>query len=179
VTTGFAGTLNTSVISTNERKLSVTLMKEGKAELLQQVKGITTRQFNFKTSPTQASLKELVFHITAFENETWNLLESAMKAPSNPSKRRIIRLSDVEVMNLPCPGIYPIKNPPFQTAKEAIEVFRITRMEHIRYMKETTEDMRNHVIEMPFGWIDAYQLSLMMAAHSKRHSREISEKKEF
>lgn len=173
VITGFAGTLNTSSISTNERKLSVSLMKEGKTELVQTVKGLTSRQFQIKVSPSQKSVKEIIFHITAFENDSWNILVSAMKSPSNHWKRRQIRLTDMQVMNFPCTEIIHPKTTPYTTAKEAIEVFKITRMEHIKYLKETTEDLRNHVIQMPFGWIDAYQLSLLIGAHSLQHSREI------
>ena len=48
-------------------------------------------------------------------------------------------------------------------------------MDHIQYLKTTTEDLRNHVVQLPFGYIDSYQLCLMIAAHSNRHTQQLRE----
>jgi hypothetical protein len=42
-------------------------------------------------------------------------------------------------------------------------------------MDNTQEDMRNHVINFPLGMMDAYQLVLLMSAHTNRHTQQIKE----
>ncbi|HEY0769759.1 MAG TPA: DinB family protein, partial [Sphingobacteriaceae bacterium] len=49
------------------------------------------------------------------------------------------------------------------------------RDDHINYVKTTTDDLRNHYVDLPFGKLDAYQIILFMAAHSKRHTDQIDE----
>ena len=44
-------------------------------------------------------------------------------------------------------------------------------------MKTTTEDMRNHVAQMPMGSLIAYQLYIFIAAHSDRHTQQMNEVK--
>jgi hypothetical protein len=41
----------------------------------------------------------------------------------------------------------------------------------------TDEDLRMHVGKMPFGKIDAYQMVLMIAAHTNRHTQQLNEVK--
>jgi len=73
------------------------------------------------------------------------------------------------------PEPFQPKNIKYQSLEEAIADFKTNRMTHIRYMKTSTEDLRNHVVQMPFGWIDCYQLYLMIAAHSNRHTQQMQE----
>jgi len=56
-----------------------------------------------------------------------------------------------------------------------MESFATDRANHIKYIKGTTEDLRNHVIQMPFGWIDAYQLCLMISSGTDRYMEQIEQ----
>jgi hypothetical protein len=67
---------------------------------------------------------------------------------------------------------------PYKTVEEALEAFKTERANHIKYIKGTTEDLRNHVVQMSFGWIDCYQLCLVIACNSDRHMQQIQELKE-
>jgi hypothetical protein len=42
-------------------------------------------------------------------------------------------------------------------------------------MKTTTEDLHNHLVHLPKGWVNCYQLYLMIAEHSNRHLQQIEE----
>ena len=185
VMTGMAGTLNTSSISKKERKFSVNLMKDSKSEVLQAVKGLSDEQLNYKPSAEQWSIKEIIYHVTVTEKNLWEMLEGVMKSPANAEKRSEIKMSDQELIDrissrekkVKTSETLEPKNSPYASMREALEIFKISRLDHIRYMRETTEDLRNHVIQMPFGWIDAYQLTLLTAAHSIRHKKQIDELK--
>ncbi len=64
-----------------------------------------------------------------------------------------------------------------KTTDEAMDSFKENRMRLIKYVKTTTDDVRNHVAKMPFGSIDVYQVFLMISSHTARHTQQIEEVK--
>ena len=185
VITGLAGTLNTSSISKKERKYAITLMKDTKADAISSVKGLSEAQLNFKAAPDHWSAKECIYHIAISEKNLWDMLDATMKTPSNAEKRSEIKMTDEKLVQIiedrsnkvKTNERFEPKNTPYKSLDEALDAFKTLRVAHIKYMKSTTEDLRNHVVQMPFGWIDCYQLCLMMAAHVNRHTQQINEVK--
>jgi hypothetical protein len=185
VITGLAGTINNTSISKPERKVAINLLKETRSEVLKSVKGLSAAQLDFKASPDKWSIKECMYHIAISEKNLWGLLEMTMKQPANPEKRSEIKMTDeqliqrIEDRSTKVKTMEPFepKNTPYKSLDEAVTAFKDLRADHIKYMKSTTEDLRNHVVQMPFGMIDCYQLCLMMAAHGNRHRQQMDEVK--
>lgn len=185
VVTGFAGTVSDNTISKSERKFAAGLMKETYKDAVKSVKGLSETQLNFKVTPEKWSVKECLYHIAGAEKLLWSLFEGSMKGAANPEKRSEIKVTDEQIVKMvedrsqkaQAPEPIQPKNTGFASLDAALENFKATRMEHIKYIKTSTEDMRNHVVQMPFGWIDCYQLYLMIAAHSNRHTQQINEVK--
>jgi len=185
VITGLAGTLKDSIISQKERKSAISLMKDTKSDVIKSVKGLSDAQINFKRSPDRWSVKECVYHIAIAEKNLWDLLEGSMKASANPEKRSEIKLTDEQLIKIMEDRSTKVKtvssfepqNTPYKSLHEALNDFKERRADHIKYLKSTTEDLRNHVVQMPFGSIDCYQLSLMIASHSNRHIQQLNEVK--
>jgi nucleoid-associated protein YejK len=113
------------------------------------------------------------------------MMEGALKGPATPDKRSEVKMTDEQVVaalesrenKVKTFAPFEPKNTPFKTLDEAITSFKDLRAEHIKYMKTTTEDLRNHMVQMPFGTLDCYQLCLMMTAHTERHRKQIEEVK--
>ena len=185
VITGLAGTINDFSLSKQERKSAISLMKETKADVLKSVKGLSEAQLNFKAAPDKWSVKECMYHIAVSEKNLWDMMEASMKTQGNPEKRSEIKMTDEQLIKMMEDRSFKVKtnknfepiNAPYTSIDEALETFKSRRMDNIKYMKSTTEDMRNHVVQMPFGWLDCYQLCLMMASHSNRHTQQINEVK--
>lgn len=185
VTTGFAGTVSENTISKAQRKYAAGLMKDTYKDALKSVKGLSDAQLSFKAAPDKWSVKDCMYHIAGAEKLLWTMFEGSMKAAANPEKRAEIKVTDEQVVKMvedrtnkaQAPEPIQPKNTGFSNIADAIADFNATRMEHIKYIKNTTEDLRNHVVQMPFGWIDCYQLYLMIAAHSNRHTQQINEVK--
>lgn len=158
-------------------------MKDGRTELSKAVSSLSDAQLNFKLSSDSWSIKQHIYNIAASEKNSWNMLAIIMKTAPNPEKRALITLSDDQLIalvkdpssNILASEFTDTKNGSFKSANEALESFKQQRTDHIKYMKLSTEDLRDHVVQMPFGWIDCYQLCLMIAAHSNRHITEIKE----
>lgn len=185
VITGLAGTINENPVSKSERKYAIGLMKETYKDAVKTAKDLSETQLNFKASENRWSVKECMYHIAATEKSLWNMLENAMKAPANPEKRSEIKVTDEKVVEMikdrsfkaQAPEPVQPKNTGYKTLEEALVDFKNHRTNHIKYMKYTTEDLRNHVIQLPFGWIDGYQFYLFIAAHSNRHTQQMDEVK--
>jgi hypothetical protein len=183
VITGLAGTINDTAISGKERKTAAVLMKETKADLFKSVKHLSAVQLDYKTSAESWSVKECVYHIATTEKTLGKLLEMSMKGPANPEKRALIKLSDEEFIKriesrekkVKTSEALEPKNASYKSLEEALADFKLQRTAHIKYVRTTTEDLRNHVVEMPFGAIDCYQLTLMFGAHTERHIQQLKE----
>jgi hypothetical protein len=185
VITGLAGTITSTSITSKERKFAANHLKDTKTDLLKTVKGLSQAQLDFKAAPDRWSIKECTYHIAIAEKNIWQMLETALKQPANPEKRSEIKLTDEQVIKMTedrskkvkTTEPFEPKNTPYKTIDEALESFKSARADHIKYIKNTTEDLRNHVVQMPFGWIDCYQVCLLMSAHSNRHTQQIEEVK--
>jgi phosphopantetheinyl transferase (holo-ACP synthase) len=186
VITGLAGTLNDTALTGKERKTSMNLLKESKSDLYKSVKGLTEAQLNYKTAADRWSVKECVYHIAGTEKMLGKLLDATMKAPANPEKRAEIKVTDDQFVKMIESRDKKIKtsemlepqNLGYTSIDHALDDFKTERTAHIKYVKVTTEDLRNHVAQLPFGWIDCYQLTLMLGAHSVRHTKQIKEVKD-
>lgn len=185
VVTGLAGTINDSSLSKKERKYAVSMMKDTKDAAIRSVKGLSEAQLDYRATPEKWSVKECMYHIAGAEKLLWSAFENSMKGPANPEKRSEIKVTDEQFVKMiqdrsskfQAPEPIQPKNTKYASLDEAMEDFKKHRGDHIKYLKSSTEDMRNHVVQMPFGWIDCYQLCLMIAAHSNRHTQQIDEVK--
>ncbi len=185
VITGLAGTIKDNSISKKERKHALGMLKDTKDDAVQSCKNLSEAQLNFKAAPEKWSVKECMYHIAGAEKLLWTMFEGTMKSPGNPEKRSEIKVTDEQVVKMiqdrsfkaQAPEPIQPKNTGYNSLNEALEDFKKTRADHIRYLRTSTEDLRNHVFQMPFGHIDGYQFLLFMAAHSNRHTQQMNEVK--
>jgi hypothetical protein len=185
VITGSAGTIVNNSISKADRKYALNLMKESHKDVMKATKGLSEAQLDFKAAPDRWSVKECVFHIAASEKMLWGMFENAMKAAPNPEKRTEIKVKDEELVMMlkdrskknQAPEPIQPKNTGYKNIEEALADFKDTRTAHIRYMRTSTEDMRNRVVQLSTGWMDCYQLYLLIGAHSQRHTMQLNEVK--
>lgn len=183
VITGLAGTLSNPALNKEERKYALTQLKDTKATFIKSVKGLSEAQLNFKSAPDRWSIKECVFHIAMTETALTKMFDATMQTQANPEKRADIKMTDEDIIKkftdrtnkLTAPEILKPEKSSWKTADEALAAFKEIRQNKLKYVKTTTEDLRNHVFQMPFGSIDGYQMILFMAAHSNRHTQQINE----
>jgi hypothetical protein len=184
VITGLAGTISSS-ISGKERKYALSLMKDTRADVLRSIKGLSEAQLNFKPAPDRWSVKECMYHIAVSENDLWQRMEDAMKSSAGPEEKAAGNITDEQLVKMmedrsrkakTSAPLEPV-NAPYHSMEEAVNDFKEKRNEHIKYLRATTEDLRNHFVKMPFGTLDCYQVLLMIASHSNRHMQQIEEVK--
>jgi len=185
VFSGLAGTPTDDALSKKERKFSADLMKNTKTDLQNAIKSLSQAQLDYKPASDRWSVKECVYHIAVSEKNLWVMLEKSMKEPATPEKKKDLKVTDEQVVKMiedrtnkvkTFPAFEP-QNTGYKSLDDAINDFKVNRTAHIKYIKATSEDMRNHFVQMPFGLLDCYQLSLMIASHTNRHTQQLNEVK--
>ncbi|HET6993577.1 MAG TPA: hypothetical protein VFI06_01285, partial [Chitinophagaceae bacterium] len=63
----------------------------------------------------------------------------------------------------------------WKDADDAISKFSLLQNEHIKYIRTSTEDLRNHVIKTSAGWIDCYQYFLLLADQNSYFAERINQ----
>ena len=179
----WAYSVKESGISKKEKKAAISYLEETRDDLQATINGLSEDQFNFKPAADRWSVKECLQHIAASEVAIWQMCEGALKAAPNPEKRSEIKVTDEQLMkmisdrSIKRQTIDPLKpeNSPYVTALDASNAFKASREKLIKYVKNSKDDMRNHVAQTPLGAIDAYQIVLFIGAHSNRHTQQIAE----
>lgn len=175
-----------ATLSKEERKFVVHHLKQTQKELLKSVKGLSEAQLNFKATPEKWSVKECMQHLALAEAGLWMWVDGTLKTPANPDKRTDIKMTDDDVLNgvsnrgnkAQAPENFQPKNARWATMEETVSAFKTERGKLISYIKNTTDDMRNHVsTATPLGPVDAYQIVLLISAHTNRHMQQINEVK--
>jgi hypothetical protein len=183
VFSGLAGTPTDDVLSKKERKYAADHMKGTKASFQEAIKGLSEAQVNFKASADKWSIKECVYHIAVSEKTLWSMLEVSMKSAATPEKKKDLKFTDEDIIKRmenreeKRKTLLPLdpQNSGYDNFERAVNDFKVTRTAHIKYIKATSQDMRNHFVQMPFGMIDCYQLCLMISAHTNRHISQLNE----
>ncbi len=173
-------------LTKKEKKYAVDYLDQTRADLQNTVAGLSEDQFNFKPADDRWSIKECIQHIVLTETALWGMTDASLKAAANPDKRSEIKATDEDLVKRmtdrsnkvkTVEALYPEKATTIPTALSALSAFNEQRGKLIKYMKKTDDDMRNHVVQTPLGWLDSYQMVLFMAAHSNRHTQQIAEVK--
>jgi hypothetical protein len=185
VFSGLAGTPTDDVLSKKERKFAADQMKSSKAGLQDAIKGLSAAQLTYKVTVDKWSVQECVYHLAISEKALWARLEASMKAGPTPEKKKDLKVTDEQLIKMMEDRTNKMKtssplepqNTQYKSVDEAINDFKTTRAAHIKYIKATSEDLRNHFVQMSFGMLDCYQLCLMISSHTDRHVQQLNEVK--
>jgi hypothetical protein len=181
----FSFVLPGDTISKKERKDATDLLRDTHAAFLKSLEGLNNEQLNFKASDSTWSVDGNVKHLAVVEQTILGMVEDALKKPANPEKRTDIKVSDEQMIKnyenrtnkvKTLPSLEP-QNVSFSSTSEALASLKQNREKAIDFINTTKEDLRNHVIEYPFGSYDCYQSILILGSHMNRHTQQIEEVK--
>ncbi len=172
-----------AVIAKDDKQVLLDYFKETNKNLLQNVKGLSSEQLEFKAAPDKWSVAQCLEHIVLTEGYIFDMVEKLMEEPANPERREEIKITADDLIKGMTDRSQKAQAPEeiqpsdkYTNAKEALQALEEQRAKIKKYIKSNAvEDMRNHVTDSPFGPIDAYQFTLFIAAHSARHTLQIEE----
>jgi len=165
-----------------ERKYASNLLEETRKNLINKVSRLTPEQLNFKADPGSWSVAECVEHIAISENNIFGFAQMGLKEGADPSKRSEVKMTDEAIVRMITDRSNKVKTQEaflptgkFGSFEATLDEFKKKRDDNIRYINTTSDDLRNHYNDFPFGKTDTYQTILFMAAHTKRHTDQIAE----
>jgi hypothetical protein len=177
VITGLAGTLNNSSLSPKERKQAIALIKNSRKDVFNSIAGLSARQLRYRPSPKAASIIELIETMTIKEQQCSEQIRLCLSMPANSEIRLKIALTDEQLLSNDNYGFCKMEQredlTPLKDPAEAMRKFYALQNDHLKYIRTSTEDLRNHVIKTSSGWIDCYQYYLLLADQNSYFAQEI------
>jgi uncharacterized damage-inducible protein DinB len=168
---------------TQEEKdfLIIELMKS-RGEFLKSLEGLTVEQFKFKPADDKWSIAEVAEHLAKTEDLVANVMQRQILPMKPNATRRMGREEDLAVIRrvtdrsqkssapepvVPASGL-------FNDPKMVGPAFNERRNKTIQYVWITSDDLRARITPQN---MDGYQMLLMLAAHTTRHTAQIQEVK--
>ncbi len=168
-----------------ERDRAMSHLHATRKAFLDSVAGLSEAQWNFKAGPDRWSIAECAEHIAVSEEALFGLLQQTMKSPAAPEKKAeaqgkdeaILRMLPDRSVKAKAPeALQPTRRWPDHA--DLIAHFKQSRDRNIAYIQTTEDDLRSHFMNHPLlKAIDAYQIMLLLSAHSERHTLQINEVK--
>ncbi len=178
----FSFSTDTLKLSDEDRKLAVDHLIKTRDEMSKLLHGLTEEQLNFIPEEDTWSIAQCVEHVAISENMIFGMLQAALQTAADPSKRTDVKLSDEELLGIIESREKRVKTrEPFEPTDKfgsyeaTLNEFLTKRNQHISYVENTEDDLRNHYGELPFGTIDGLQIVLFMSGHTKRHTDQMKE----
>jgi hypothetical protein len=175
--------IKTTELTDAERKFAVDHLNQTRTDLINAVKGLSEAQLNFKPAPDRWSVLECVQHITLSSRGLFGFEQQTAKTPNDSAFKPTVTddqfITMVEDRSHKAQAPEPFKpvNSPYKTLDETLKVFNTGRDSVISYVQTTKDDLRSHIAVLPFAKIDAYQIVLMISAHTNRHTQQLNEVK--
>lgn len=169
-------------ITESERKYVLDFMQRTKERLINNVKGLTPAQLNFKPDSSSWSVAECVEHITAAESAIMSRVHEGIKGQVDSSARNKVtitteqllkRYSDRSDKRKSREELLPRSQ--FGSHEETLKEFLKQRDANVKFIKNVEQDLKNRVTTFAFGTVDLYQCILVVAAHSERHIMQLEE----
>lgn len=172
-------------ITPEEKKFALDYFQKTKDRFLNDVKGLSAAQLNFKADTSRWSIAECIEHIALAENLIWGWSQSMLKQPAAPEKRSEVKFTNEKLIAATTDRSSKFKAPEmlqpagkFPSTADALKAYTSRRDSTMMYISTTSDDLKNHFMVHPvFGTLDIYQGLLLIAAHSERHTLQIEEVK--
>ncbi len=175
-------TAGTVKLTDAERDMAVKKLTNSQKEMLNALDGLSDAQLNYKPDAETWSLAEITEHLAITENMIFGMVTESLKTPADPSRRGEVKMTDEQILGFIEDRSTKIKTQEpmeptgqFGDFESALEVFKDSREDHIDYIKDTDDDLRNHYAQFPFGTLDGLQVVLFMAGHTDRHVQQMHE----
>ena len=170
-------------LTPDERKSAVEFYLKTKTRLLNDLKGLSDAQLNWKADTSRWSIYQCTEHIALAETMIWQWIQMTEHQPATPEKRSEVKVTTDQLVAMTLDRSHKIQAPEmlkpetkFPSTQAALQAYTLRRDSTIDYIKLTQDDLKDHFITHPvFGTMDLYQALMALAAHSERHTMQIEE----
>jgi uncharacterized damage-inducible protein DinB len=175
--------LGPGTLSPDERKFAIDYYIRTRDKLLADVKGLSQNQLNWKADTSRWSVYQCTEHIALSERLFWQWIQMTEHQPAAPDKRSEDKVTADELIAGMTDRSHKFQAPEmlrpgsqFSGEEAALQAFVLRRDSTIEYIKATQDDLKDHFVNHPlFGTVDLYQVLILLAAHSARHTLQLEE----
>lgn len=167
-----------------DKQFLLDYFKETGDNLLKNIDGLNNHQMQFKAAEDRWSVSQCLEHIILTEKMLFDMAKKIIEQPANPERKKEIKASDEDIISMMTDRSKKAQAPEsavpggtFKRTSEAVAAFKEHRKLLTEYIRNTPENLRDHITDSPLGTIDAYQFLLFIAAHCARHTLQIEEVK--
>lgn len=172
-------------LTPEERSYLVDQLGKSKQAFIGSIQGLTEAQWTYKAAPEKWSIKDCAEHLILAEDFIFAGSQKMLQAPAQPRPATSTPEHDREIFAMvqdrshKATAPEPIKpTGQWSTVDDAIAEFTKRRERNISYVRDTNDELRTHSSsDTPLGTMDAYQVLVLMAAHTLRHTAQIQEVK--
>ena len=173
-------------LTQGERDRALSELYASRKVFLDSVAGLTEAQWTFKPAPDVWSIAECAEHIALSEDLIFGMMTRMMASPAEPDKRALTQGKDEAILKGLADRSHKFKAPEplvpshrWATQAALIAHFKESRDRTLDYVRTTQDALRVHFMDHPvFKTMDAYQLILLISAHSGRHTAQLNEVKQ-
>lgn len=165
-------------ISNEEKAFIQNFLDVTEANLISTVEELDDEKWNYRPAQGGWTTAECMEHVILAEKAVFQQVKSALENAADNSKNLkqqdgwlLAKISDrgVKVTT-------PLNPKGANMSKsEMIEELQSSRKEIKEFLNQKNLPLRNHFGRSPYGPADAYQLFIVIAAHSMRHNAQINE----
>ncbi|HLW76060.1 MAG TPA: DinB family protein [Bryobacteraceae bacterium] len=174
---------NDGKLTEAERTYLVEQLQLSRKNFLSSIQGLSEAQWRFKPAPAVWSVAECAEHIVLAEDYLFGASQQMLQAPVGDRLPNANTQGDhalvAAILDRSHKATAPEPITPtggkFATPAEAAKEFNARRDKTIAYVKSTQDDLRIHIADGPIGKMDSYQMLLLLASHSGRHTLQIRE----
>lgn len=169
-------------LTQRDRDFAMSALHASRKAFLDATEGLTTRQASFKPDSSVWSIEQVAEHLAATEPFLRSVIQDALRQPEfkaggQPTDEEILqRYANREQKAKAPPPAQPSGR--FASLAASVDDFKRRRGETITYVQTTGDPLRAHSIPNFAGGgkpVAAYQVLLMIAAHTDRHVAQILE----
>lgn len=167
----------------NDKAFLLDYFRKTENGLKKQLAGLSRAQLQFKPADDRWSISQCVEHILKTEKMLFDMTKETMAKPANPERKDEVAITDQQLIDAITNRSQKAEAPAelrgegaYTDAKKAMSDFRAQRKVIFSYLKDaSTESLRNHISDSPFGPVDAHHSLLFIAGHTARHTLQIEE----
>ncbi len=168
-------------LTPGERQRAMSELHASRKLLLDAMANLSEAQMKWKPAADRWSLAQLADHLALTEDHMLSLYRKAASSPADPARKSAQK--DEEVLasvrdrkqKMKAPEVIEPKEGYANSTKRLAD-FRTKRDQTIALVEATQDQDLRHKI-LPDFEIDAYQVYLLLAAHTERHLGQIAETK--
>jgi hypothetical protein len=172
-------------LTPEERSYLIEQLTKSKQAFIDSIQGVTDAQWKYKAALDKWSIEECSEHIILAEDFISGSSQKMLQGPAQPRAASSTPEHDREIFAMIQDRSHKATAPEpirptgqWPTVSAAIAEFSKRRDRDIDYIRDTKDELRIHSTDQtPLGPMDAYQLLVLMAAHTLRHTAQIEEVK--